>query len=324
VSRTLEAVRLHAVRHTVIEATGFPRRFRLEASDDPVFRQSRVVFDCGEKDYPDRWAVRIEVPAAGVVARYLRLTATRLRVEENRACLAFSQIEVIAGGRNVAVGAAVTASDSWERAPWSAAALTDGLGVPGANPRANATLLLRHEFTVRPGLRRALAQVCGLGQYELTFNGARAGDRQLAPGWTNYEKTCLYDTLDITALLHPGANAAGLFLAGGMYNVQEGRYVKFVSPPRPLAAIAQLRLEYADGSAETIGTDDQWRVAPGPVTFAGSRLGGRRRVSKKANGRGPWSSRVPAGSSAGILWRARRSERSRCCGRWPREHSGTE
>jgi hypothetical protein len=268
VSRTLEAVRLHAMRHTVIEATGFPRRFKLEASDDPAFRDSSVIFDCGEKDYPDRWAVHLEVPAAGVTARYVRLTATRLRVEENRACLAFSQIEVIAGGHNVAVGAAVTASDSWERAPWSAGALADGLGVPGANPRANATLLLRREFSVRPGLRRALAQVCGLGQYELTLNGARAGDRQFAPGWTNYEKTCLYDTLDVTALLHPGANAAGLFLAGGMYNVQEGRYVKFVSPPRPLAAIAELRLEYADGTVEIFGTDDRWRVAPGPVTFA--------------------------------------------------------
>jgi hypothetical protein len=266
--RTIEAVRLHALRHSVVEATGFPRRFKIEVSNDSAFRTSSVIFDCGDKDYPEPWAVRIEVPAARVIARYLRLTATRLRVEEDRACLALSQIEVVAGGSNVAVGAVVTASDSWERAPWSAGALTDGLGVPGANPRANSTLLLRREFTVRQGLRRALAQVCGLGQYELTLNGVRAGDRQLAPGWTSYEKTCLYDTLDITALLHPGANAAGLFLAGGMYNVQEGRYVKFVGPWRPLTAISQLRLEYANGAVETINTDDHWRVAPGPVTFA--------------------------------------------------------
>jgi hypothetical protein len=140
--------------------------------------------------------------------------------------------------------------------------------VPGANPRANTTLLLRREFTVRPGLRRALAQVCGLGQYELTLNGVRAGAGLLAPGWTDYAKTCLYDTLDVTALLRPGANAAGLCLAGGMYNVQEGRFVKFVSADRPLAALGQLRLEYADGTVETVGTDGRWRVAPGPITFA--------------------------------------------------------
>ena len=266
--RTIDAVRLHALRHTVTEALGFPPRFRLEASDDPAFYAYTLIADCGDKDYPDPRAMHIELPAQGVTARYVRLTATRLRTDEGRACLALSQIEVISGGRNVAVGAAVTASDSWERAPWAAAALVDGLGVPGANPRANTTLLLRREFTVRPGLRRALAQVCGLGQYELTLNGARAGDGLLAPGWTDYAKTCLYDTLDVTALLRPGANAAGLSLAGGMYNVQEGRFVKFVSADRPLAALGQLRLEYADGTVETVGTDDRWRVAPGPITFA--------------------------------------------------------
>jgi hypothetical protein len=35
----------------------------------------------------------------------------------------------------------------------------------------------------------------------------------------------------------------------------------------PQKAIAQIRLEYADGSVETVGTDESWRVAPGPITF---------------------------------------------------------
>ena len=137
-----------------------------------------------------------------------------------------------------------------------------------ANPRANDTLLLRREFTVRPGLRRAVAQICGLGQYELTINGVLAPQGLFSPGWTKYDKTCLYDTLDVTALLRPGVNAAGFTLASGMYNVQEGRYVKFVTEFRPLTAIGQIRLEYRDGTLETVGTDEQWRVAPGPVTFA--------------------------------------------------------
>ena len=136
------------------------------------------------------------------------------------------------------------------------------------NPRANDTLLVRREFTVRPDLRRAVAQICGLGQYELTLNGVRAPQGLFSPGWTKYDKTCLYDTLDVTALLRPGVNAAGLTLAGGMYNVQEGRYVKFVTGFRPLTAIGQIRLEYSDGTVETVGTDEQWRVASGPVTFS--------------------------------------------------------
>src|SRR5262249_41203736 len=143
-----------------------------------------------------------------------------------------------------------------------------GLGGPGTNPRANGTLLLRREFNVRPGLRRALAAVCGLGGYTLALNGSRIGDRVLSPGWTDYAKTCLYDSFDVTRSLRTGANAAGLCLAGGMYDVEDGRYVKFVTPVRPLTAIAEIRLEYADGSVETVSTDGRWRLAPGPITFA--------------------------------------------------------
>src|SRR6185295_12075685 len=123
------------------------------------------------------------------------------------------------------------------------------------------------EFDVRAGLRRALASVCGLGQYEMTVNGARAGTGLLTPGWTAYEKTCLYDTYDVTSLLRPGANAVGIVLGNGMYNVQPGRYVKFVSAFRPLEAIAQFRLEY-DGTTDTIATDERWRAATGPITFS--------------------------------------------------------
>jgi hypothetical protein len=60
----------------------------------------------------------------------------------------------------------------------------------------------------------------------------------------------------------------GLFLGNGMYNVQPGRYTKFTGTFGPLKAIAHLRLEYADGSTDIIGTDEQWQVAPGPITFS--------------------------------------------------------
>ena len=164
----------------------------------------------------------------------------------------------------------MSASDSIERAPWSAAALTDGLGAPEANPRANATLLLRDEFTVRPGLARAVAFVCGLGECVLSCNGSRVGDDLLGTSWTDPERTCLYEARDLTDLLHPGRNAVGLTLAGGMYNVPypAGRYTKFVGPFRPLKAIAQIRLEYADGSVETVVTGPGWRAAAGPTTYA--------------------------------------------------------
>jgi alpha-L-rhamnosidase len=148
------------------------------------------------------------------------------------------------------------------------------------------SLLLRREFTVksRSQLKRALVNVCGLGQYELTINGKKVGDDFLSPGWTKYNQTCLYDTRDITADLQAGKNAIGIELGNGMYNVLGGgRFTKFKGSFGPQKAIAQIRLEYEDGRTESFGTDENWRVAPGPVTFS-SIYGGEdfdaRRVQK--------------------------------------------
>lgn len=132
----------------------------------------------------------------------------------------------------------------------------------------NATELLRKEFKVKPGLLRAVIHVCGLGQYELHANGRRVGNQVLTPGWTKYDKTCLYDTHDITQLLKPGKNALGLLLANGMYNVTGGRYVKFKGSFGPLQAIAQLHLQYRDGTQEIVATDDSWQSHAGPITFS--------------------------------------------------------
>ena len=147
--------------------------------------------------------------------------------------------------------------------------LAKWIAAPGEQTN-QASTLLRREWTVKAGLKRALINVCGLGQYELTVNGQKAGDDWLSPGWSKYDRTCLYDTRDITASLQPGPNALGLVLGNGMYNVLEvpKRYTKFRGSFGPQKAIAQLRLEYADGTVEILGTDASWHEAPGPITFS--------------------------------------------------------
>ncbi|MBN2183541.1 MAG: glycoside hydrolase family 78 protein [Sedimentisphaerales bacterium] len=130
------------------------------------------------------------------------------------------------------------------------------------------TIMLRHEFTVKAGLKRAVAHVCGLGHYEISVNGEKVGDDILSPGWTKYNKTCLYDTRELTPLLKEGDNAVGLLLGNGMYNVKGGRYVKFKGSYGPIKAICQIRLEYDEGTAEIIGTNKDWLVKAGPITFS--------------------------------------------------------
>jgi alpha-L-rhamnosidase len=170
---------------------------------------------------------------------------------------------------------------AWDRngrpSAWSApAAWTMGVltqeewkGIWIAAPSETEALLLRRSFDVGPGLRRATVHVSGLGQYELTINGRKAGQDLLTPGWTNYNRTTLYDTYDVTASLGQGRNAAGIVLGPGMYHVvRRNRFAKFTGSFGPLRAILHLRLEYADGSVTYVGTDEHWRVHAGPITYS--------------------------------------------------------
>jgi alpha-L-rhamnosidase len=133
----------------------------------------------------------------------------------------------------------------------------------------NSTVLVRHEFAAKPGLKRATVNVCGLGQYEMTLNGGNVTKDVFTPGWTEYTKTCLYDTYDVTGLLREGKNAVGLLLGNGMYRVAKGgRYAKFQRSFGRLQAIAQIHLEYSDGTTDVVGTDERWRAGPSPMTFS--------------------------------------------------------
>lgn len=285
-TRVIDTVRLYAVTHTVSERLGFPRYFRVELSEDAARTTSTVIADYTTEPFRNSWASQITIDAKGAKGRYLTLTTTRLRMmlddtgdpvdggpvssrtEVGR--LTLSQIEVLSGGKNVAPGSRIAVSDSLETERWSAQAMIDGVGLPGQNERANQTLLARREFVVKPKLTRAILLFSGQGSAAAEVNGAAVTATRLGPGWTEPTKTCLYETHDVTALLKPGANAIGFTLGGGMYNVQRSanRYTKFSGPFRPLVVIGQLRLEYADGSVETIVTDPTWKVAPGPITFS--------------------------------------------------------
>ncbi|MDR2674562.1 MAG: glycoside hydrolase family 78 protein [Opitutaceae bacterium] len=275
----IQTVRFSPVRQVIEEAQGFPVRFKVEIANDPGFKDAVVIADYTKRNFIYRNTHhKTTVPAfaaegpdgEGVRGRYVRIISTQLKRDGAEYYLAFNQMEVVSGGRNIAAGARVIAGDSLEEGVWGKSALVDGLDVRGANPRENAALMARREFPVKRPLRRALAHISGLGHYELTVNGKKAGDHLLAPGWTAYEKTALYETHDITNLLLAGAdNAVGVLLAGGFYNVRPGRYVKLETRFRPLTVICQIRLEYTDGSVDCIGTDGRWKVSHrGPVVFS--------------------------------------------------------
>jgi alpha-L-rhamnosidase len=169
----------------------------------------------------------------------------------------------------------------WDRqgdpSEWSAPAMWGmGLLEPGDWLghwiQASATNLglpmFRVSFQVASPVRLAELFLCGLGHFEARINGQPAGDSVLDPGWTNYRKICLYRTFDITQRIVPGENVLGVLLGNGMYHVTGGRYTKFVGSFGPPKLIAQLHLDFSDGTSECYATGPSWRTAPGPLTFS--------------------------------------------------------
>jgi hypothetical protein len=163
------------------------------------------------------------------------------------------------------------------RAAWIAAA-PDRPVPPGPAPAIDtgppvtpqALPLFRRDFEVRKPLQRAIVCLSGLGQYELRLNGSRVGTGVLEPGWTDYRKTVLYNTFDVTALLRQGANTLGILLGNGMYNVEKyaGRYTKRVGSVGQPKLILQLKLSFTDGSEQLVVSDSSWQTRPGPVVLS--------------------------------------------------------
>ncbi|MCX6873131.1 MAG: family 78 glycoside hydrolase catalytic domain [Verrucomicrobia bacterium] len=284
-SIAIERVVLHTLNHgdagNPVKGFGFPIRFRIEVSDDAGFKTSKTIANQTGADYANPGHVAVPFRAGGATARYVRMVATKLwnrKRGDNPYCFALAQLEVISGGKNAALKAAVTAKDSVENWGWAKTNLTDGQRFASqkkdepkgetANVSPSAGIQVRNEFALEKETRRAVVYICGLGQYELRLNGQKVGDRVLDPGWTNYRKTCLYTAYDVTAQLVRGRNAIGVLLGNGMYNVAGGRYVKFTGSLGPPKVILQLHVEYADGTSTVVVSDESWTWAPSPVIFS--------------------------------------------------------
>lgn len=125
-------------------------------------------------------------------------------------------------------------------------------------------------FTTQKKIAAARLYVSGLGYYEAYLNGERIGDHALDPGWTTYRQQALYVVYDITGAIKNGPNVAGIMLGNGWYNPLPmrlfGRFnLRTVQQTGRPCVKAEIRIQYEDGSMETIPTDETWQTAPGPV-----------------------------------------------------------
>lgn len=148
-----------------------------------------------------------------------------------------------------------------------------------------AARYLRKEFVLKKEIKRATVHVAGLGLYELFINGQRIGNQVLAPSPTDYRKTILYNTYDVTTQLQQH-NAIGVTLGNGRFYTMRQDYkpYKILNFGYPKLRL-NLIVEYKDGSKETIASNASWKLSTdGPIRsnneYDGEEYDARKELSK--------------------------------------------
>lgn len=200
----------------------------------------------------------IAVQAAGFAPRALTRYYARVRIKADTA----------AGPQTSdwsAPGSFVTALLDTER-EWRAAFIS----AEDADTcrESSAGTMVRGDFAVRPGIRAAYACTTALGLYNFYLNGAKVSTDEMTPGWTSYNHRLLYQTYDVTPLLHPGTNRAGAMLGAGWYKGVMGLTRARNNYGDRTAFSMQLTLQYDDGTTEIVTTDASWQGTTAPVTFS--------------------------------------------------------
>ena len=127
----------------------------------------------------------------------------------------------------------------------------------------------KKEFTLANPAARARLYITACGLYAAEINGKAAGDFVLAPGHTDYTKRIQYQTFDVTGLLQQGENALAVTLADGWYRGSIGAWGLRNQYGAETKLLAQLEIVFADGTSQTVATDESWRwSSDGPIRFA--------------------------------------------------------
>lgn len=204
---------------------------RVQIGTDPLFE--KIVFDSGKME-------NLGVPY--YQAPFAPEAETRY----------YWRVELETDRQERAVSEAAWFETALAKGSWSARWIA-------AHRESEAMPLFWKDFTVKGFVKRARLYCCGLGLYEAWLDGKKLGDEFLLPGYHSYDLMLEYQTFDVTEALTEGNHKLSFLLGEGWYKgrfVFEGGYENLYGDRKQM--IAQLVIEYEDGSREVLCTDETW------------------------------------------------------------------
>lgn len=156
---------------------------------------------------------------------------------------------------------------SWEMGilepeSWKASWITLGSEpeVKGSKPAQ----YFRKDFVASKKVKSARVYVTSHGLYQLFLNGKKVSADLFTPGWTSYKNRIQYQTYDVTSMLQP-KNSIGAMVGDGWFRGNIGWSSQNGYYGSKLAFLAQLQIEYTDGTSEVVCTDQSWKASTGAI-----------------------------------------------------------
>lgn len=140
-----------------------------------------------------------------------------------------------------------------------------------AEKESDVCPVFRKTWTSEKPVKAAKLYITSVGVYEAVLNGERVGEFVLAPGWTSYRKRLQVQCYDVTGQLRDTNELCVTVGKGWAISPMPG----FADTPekdrrreQKRSILAELILDYRDGTQETIRTDSSWEWAESDIRFS--------------------------------------------------------
>ncbi|MBO4528502.1 MAG: family 78 glycoside hydrolase catalytic domain [Victivallales bacterium] len=179
------------------------------------------------------------------------------KLPEGRRLLVTVQVTSTHGETSEEVGDYFFVADTEWSAPW--------IGME--SPEGTKALYFRKEVIAEKAISHAELYVCGIGYQKVYLNGEALDACTMDPAVTQYIHECQYVLYPELETKLTGKDCIGVIVGRGWRDNEIARRVDgdqhklgFVGQPQ---MTAMLKIEYADGSRQTIVSDDSWQAGYG-------------------------------------------------------------
>lgn len=143
-------------------------------------------------------------------------------------------------------------------ADWKAKWISSGIASDTVDGRVP---VLAKSFFAKKEVRSARLFITARGLCEASINGKRVGDAYLSPGWTSYNKHLQFQVYDISAEVKKGLNQLDVLMGSGWFRTRIAWENNKNFYGSQTALLSQLEISYADGSSETVISDNSWKAS---------------------------------------------------------------